>query len=698
MKITDLLTAKTIVLNAKAKSKEEIIKKAVATINNSGAIKNIDEYSKLVFLREKKSTTGVGEGIAIPHAKGDCVKKPALAALVIKDGVDYEALDGEKVQLLFLIAAPNTESNVHLDVLARLSNLLMHPEFKDNLIKAKTNKEFIKIINDAENEKITAENAKGDNTHATVLGVTACPTGIAHTYMAAEALEKTAKEMGVPIKVETNGTGGIKNKLTEEDIKHAVGIIVACDVNVPMERFNGKKILQCGVAKAIHKPKELINESQRTDLPVYFHSGDNSAETKDKDDKKGVFHTIYKHLMTGISHMVPVVVAGGIILALSFFIDSCCGFTKNLGTNNPFANILNQIGKFGLGTVMLPVLAGFIAYSIAGRAGLAAGMIGGLCASKGQFSLLYIILERLYGSDYDLAQMLAQSAAGFLGAIAAGFIAGYAVLFLQRKAFAKMPKAMFGVKSVFLEPICSVLMTGLAMVLVNVPIAFINIGINKGLLLLNDPKLMYILAFIVAALMATDMGGPINKASHYFCYFLLEQYVFKDADPALRNLALVINAAHVVGIMVPPIACAACVALFPQKFKKGDRQTAIADALTGFCGITEGAIPYVAKDPLRVIVSTMVGAGVGGVVSCLGGLGCMSAEGGIFAMIIGSGNKSEMVKCLWGLLGVLVGVIIAAIIMGLLKKDVDPTEAALGKWKGLSFKKIFHKKSAAKAK
>lgn len=692
MKITDLLSIKTIDLKVKAKDKTDVLKQAVKLISASGNITDVTTYEKGVFNREKESTTGVGEGIAIPHCKSKAVSKPTLAAMVIPDGVEYASLDGEPVNVLFLIAAPVSKDNVHLDVLAKLSNLLMHPEFKENLLKAKTPKAFMKVIDDAENEGAKEDTNESDD-YPRILAVTACPTGIAHTYMAEESLIRTAKEMNMSIKVETNGQSGVKHQLTDDEIAHAEGIIIACDINVEMTRFNGHKVLQCPVAKAINKPKELIEKSLDKKLPV-FNNGKTKAsggetQTSGSSGNKFSFRTIYKHLMYGISHMVPVVVASGIILALSFFIDSCCGNAgkEGFGTINPFANILNQIGGFGLGTLMLPVIGGFIAYSIAGRAGLAAGFIGGMCSSKGTFSLLYIIEVALNGPETDLAKQLQTTAAGFLGAILAGFLAGYVVLFLQQKAFAKMPKTLSGVKSIFLEPVCSVAITGLAMVLINVPVAYINIGISMGLSQMLDKNLIYILAFLVAALMATDMGGPINKASHYFCYYLLTTYGTNPQDP-LYMFSLIVNAAHVVGIMVPPMACALCVWLFPQKFKKADRLTAPADALTGFCGITEGAIPYVAKDPIRVIVSCMIGAGVGGVISCWGGLGCVAAEGGIFAMAVGTGTVS--ITLLWGLLGVVVGTVVAGIIMGLLKKDVKPEEAQLKKWKGIPTQPVYN--------
>lgn len=690
MKITDLLSIKTIDLKVKAKDKTDVLKQAVKLISASGNISDVVTYEAGVFNREKESTTGVGEGIAIPHCKSEAVSKPTLAAMIIPDGVEYASLDGEPVNVLFLIAAPVSKDNVHLDVLAKLSNLLMHPEFKEKLLKAETPEAFMKVIDEAESEGTKEETVSDD--YPRILAVTACPTGIAHTYMAEESLIRTAKEMNMSIKVETNGQSGVKHQLTDDEIAHAEGIIIACDINVEMTRFNGHRVLQCPVAKAINKPKELIEKSLDKKLPI-FNNGKtktSSGETQvsGSNGSKFSFRTIYKHLMYGISHMVPVVVASGIILALSFFIDSCCGNAgkEGFGTINAFANILNQIGGFGLGTLMLPVIGGFIAYSIAGRAGLAAGFIGGMCASQGKFSILYIIIQN-DPSQAELVDQLSKTAAGFLGAILAGFLAGYVVLFLQQKAFAKMPKALSGVKSIFLEPVCSVAITGLAMVLINVPVAYINIGISMGLSQMLDKNLIYILAFLVAALMATDMGGPINKASHYFCYYLLTTYGTDPTSP-LHDFALIVNAAHVVGIMVPPMACALCVWLFPQKFKKADRLTAPADALTGFCGITEGAIPYVAKDPIRVIASCMIGAGVGGIISCWGGLGCVSAEGGIFAMAVGTGTIS--ITLLWGLIGVIVGTAVAGLIMGLLKKDVKPEEAQLNKWKGIPTQPVYN--------
>lgn len=682
MKITDLLSTNTIDLKAEAKNKAEIIKSAVKLIARSGALIDVDEYEHGVFDRELKTSTGIGEGIAIPHCKSSAVKKPALAAMIIKDGVDYQSIDGEKVTLLFLIAAPDTADNVHLDVLARLSNILMHEEFVFALKMAKSPETFLNILDYAEstveaNQKLKAMENKKELPR--LLAVTACPTGIAHTYMAQEALEKSAKAKGITIKVETNGSGGIKNQLTDEEIKHAEGIIVAADVSVEMERFNGKRLIQVPVTRAIRKPDELIDMALDPITSIY---GEGRAPTKqDKAQAGNKFQVFYRHLMSGISHMVPFVVAGGIILAIAYIIDACCGTPAtdpSFGSATIVAKIFHMLGAdIGLG-LMLPVLGGFIAYSIAGKPGLVSGFIGGFAANQGRFSLLYFIEIGLHPEGSEIATQLEHTAAGFLGAIIAGFMAGYVVLFLKKRT-KNIPKTLEGVFSMLIYPLTSTLIVGAGMILVNVPLAYVNIGIGSALNFLGSHKLTLLLGAIVSGLMATDMGGPINKAAHYFVLMLVTGAFSGTVD---QTYAFQMMCANIVGIMTPPIGIALATWLFPQKFVKEDRTPSVANCITGCCGITEGAIPYLVKDPVRVLVSTVSGAAIGGLICVALGGEAIAPEGGTISMaVMGS-------ICWKGILSTVIGSLITCFLLGFLKKDVDIEKAKLGKWKGIPTEKV----------
>lgn len=697
MRIKDLLSLNTIDLNAVAADKQDVINQAVNLIAKSGNISDLETYKNGVFKREQESTTGVGEGIAIPHCKCDAVKKATLAAMVIKDGVDYDALDGEKVNLLFLIAAPSTNDNVHLEVLAKLSNLLMHEEVVKGLKSANSPEKFLKILDMAEdafdenkaNEKVIE--------YPKILAATACPTGIAHTYMAQESLENAAKRAGLTIKVETNGTGGRKNELTEEEIEHADAIIIAADAFVEMERFAGKHLIECSVSKAIHKPDDLIAQALDPNCPIYGKKEEVKVEEGKKEVKKKVttgmktskFHTFYKHMMSGISHMIPFVVVGGIFIAISFIIDMACGVDpqaleegQHLGQINQVANIFNMLGgDFAIG-MMLPVMSMFIAYSIAGRPGLVSGFIGGMAAKTGKFSLVYFIFT---ATDNPEAETIANSSSGFLGAIVAGFIAGYLMLYIQ-KLLRNTPKTIQGLKSILIEPLLSALGIGLAMILINVPLSYLNIGLTNGLMKMAEMGngMIILLAIIVSMMMATDMGGPINKASHYFTIMLVSNYGKDPSDP-LYPLALTIMAAHIVALMTPPIGCALSTWLFPQKYKKGDRTTALADLFTGFCGITEGAIPYAAKDPGRIIPACMIGSGVGGVLATVWGTWAISSEGGSFSLI--ATPKPSAIG--FAFISIIVGSLVTAFLIGLLKKDVPAEEAELKKWKGIPTQPVY---------
>lgn len=669
MNITDLLSDSTILLDGKAASKKEAIELAVDLISKSGCLKDIEVYKAGVFKREEESTTGIGEGIAIPHCKSDVVTKPALAAICFKEGVDYESLDGEKVNLLFLIAAPNSEDNVHLEVLARLSNLLMDENFKLDLLNAKTKEEFLGVIDKAEGVKKQEEDNKVELSSYEVLAVTACPTGIAHTYMAEQALIDKAKEMGVTIKVETNGSGGAKNILTSEEIEKAKGIIVAADTNVEMSRFDGKKVVIVPVAKGIHEPEALINKVLNGEAPLY-HSGSEKSETKEETSKDSVRHTIYKHLMSGISHMLPFVIGGGILIALAFLIDGIAGVPtdSNFGTGTPVSRFLKTLGGYAF-NFMLPILAAYIAYSIAGRPGIAAGLVGGYLATVSSFN----IEVKISGNDTG-------STAGFLGALLAGFLAGYIVLGLM-KLTEKLPKALDGIRPTLIYPIFGILLIGLSMFLLNTPFTYINIGISKGLNWLGENNLTILLGALLAAMMAIDMGGPINKAAYVFGTALLTEAA-TSTDAAFQTYCYEMMAAVMIGGMVPPIAIALSATLFPQKYTKEERKSAPVNYLMGLSFITEGAIPYAAKDPWRVILSSAVGSAVAGLISVSLGCTLQAPHGGIFVFAV-VGNWY------WYILALVVGVIVSTILLGILKKDQPNPE--LGNFKGISLKNLWNK-------
>ena len=670
MRITDLLTEKTIALNVTASSKEDVIKQAVQLIAKSGAIEDVAVYEKGVFKREEESTTGIGEGIAIPHCKNDVVKKPALAAMVIKDGVDYASLDGEKVELLFLIAAPNSEDNVHLDVLARLSEMLMNEEFKNNLLKAKNVKEFLKVIDNAEKEKM--EDKEEIEGFPRVLAVTACPTGIAHTYMAEQALKDKAKEMGITIKVETQGSGGAKNIITDEEIEHAEGVVIAADVNVDVDRFAGKRVVQVHVAKGIHEPEKLINQALDPNTPI-FKAGE-ERKTSQKDGKEGIGHKIYKHLMSGVSHMLPFVIGGGILIALAFLIDTIAitasGHTiesvgSAFGSWNPVAGWFKNVGGFAF-SFMVWILAGFIAYSIAGRPGLAVGMVGGFIATTNNFN----ILASIQGADYKL-----EASAGFLGGIVAGFAAGYIVVGLS-KLFKFLPKSLDALKPTLIYPVLGILLIGLTMYLVNTPLIYVNIGFTNMLNWLNDHNLTLLLAALLAGMMAVDMGGPINKAAYVFATGSLA--TASAANPA----GYILMAAVMAGGMVPPLGIAISANLFPQKYSKRERGDAMVNYVMGASFITEGAIPFAAADPWRVILSSVVGSMTAGLLT--GAFACqlLAPHGGIFVLAT---IQPTGITILLYLLAIIAGSLVTALLLGILKKNHENPE--LGKWKGIRFSK-----------
>lgn len=635
MKITDLLSKESILLNVDVKDKDACLVKLVDLMDASGKISDKKLYLDAVYAREEEGTTGVGNGIAIPHGRCSGVKEPGLAAVTIDGGVEYNALDSKPVDLAFLIAAPEGSGTVHLEILSKLATMLMDENFVGNLKKAKTVEEFLKVIDDAEEKKDETgletglESGLESNTGHYVLAVTACPTGIAHTYMAAEAIEKAAKAKGYKVKVETRGSGGAKNILTDEEINKADGIIVAADTNVPMNRFDGKKVIECQVSKGINKPNELIDEIVSGNVAIY--KSDNKKATNEAKDSAA--HSIYKHLMNGVSHMLPFVVGGGILIALAFLVD---GMTfdinslsdaqrANFGTLTPLANFLKgQVGGVAFG-FMLPVLAGFIAMSIADRPGLAVGILGGSIAANGT--------------------------SGFLGALAAGFIAGYLVNLLKKVSDKVIPESLDGIKPVLIYPLFGMLLTGAIMVFAIEPVVgAINTGLNNVLASLSGVNVI-LLGAIVAGMMAIDMGGPFNKAS----------YVFGVASIASGNYNIM--AAVMIGGMVPPCAIALATLLFKKKFTESERKSGPTNFIMGLAFITEGAIPFAAADPLHVIPSCAVGSALAGALSMAFNCTLMAPHGGIFVFPV-VGNT------LMYLLALVAGTIVGAVLLGLLKKDV----------------------------
>ena len=641
MRITDLLDARSILLDASPKSKSEALDQVVDLMVKSEKINDKEAYRKQVYAREEESTTGIGEGIAIPHGKCDAVTKPGLAAMVVKDGVDFDSLDGEPVTLMFLIAAPNTEDNIHLDVLSKLSVLLMNEEFTESLRNAKTVEEFMNIINDADekeagiderlagaDEESTAEETTGK---VKILAVTSCPTGIAHTYMAAEGIEKAAKAKECAVKVETRGSGGAKNVLTAKEIEEADGIIVAADAQVPLDRFDGKKVIICQVSDGISKADELVDRVINGDVPVYHAA--NGAEVKESNSGKssGIGHQIYTQLMNGVSHMLPFVVGGGILIALAFLIDGLCvdmnalsaADRGNFGTITPVAAQLKTIGDLAFG-LMLPVLAGYIGEAIGDRPALAVGFVGGLMAANGK--------------------------SGFLGALVAGFVSGYLILLL-RKLCDKLPEALEKIAPVLIYPVFGILGIGLLMNFAVEPImGAINTALNNGLTGMGGSSKI-VLGLILGGMMAIDMGGPFNKAA----------YVFGTAAIAAGNYDIM--AAVMIGGMTPPCAIALATLLFKNKFTKSEREAGPTNFVMGLAFITEGAIPYAAADPLHVLPSCIVGSAVAGALSMAFGCTLMAPHGGIFVFPV-VGNA------LMYLVALVVGTVISAVLLGVLKKKV----------------------------
>lgn len=639
MTIRDLLAAESINLNGTPAGKTEALNQCIDLMAKSGKIADVEKYRKGVFAREEEGTTGIGMGIAIPHCKSDAVTKAGLAAMVVKDGVDFESLDGTPAKIIFLIAAPNTEDNVHLQVLSKLSVMLMDEQFTNSLINAGSVDEFLNIIDSAEKAKDEKEAAKEAKEPVEVkkddvfiVAVTACPTGIAHTYMAAEAIEKKAKELGYQVKVETRGSAGAKNVLTDDEIAKATGVIVACDTNVPTDRFDGKKVIECQVSDGINKTEELVKRIAAGDAPVFKASGKKEASHSSIGGKESIGHQIYKHLMNGVSHMLPFVVGGGILIAIAFLID---GFSvdlnslpadqrANFGTITQGAALFKGIGGTAFG-FMLPILAGFIAMSIADRPGLAVGFVGGSIAANGT--------------------------SGFLGALVAGFVAGY-IVNLLKKIFSKLTESLDGVKPVLLYPLLGIFLIGVIMqFVVEPPIGALNTAINNGLNGLNGASAV-VLGVLLGGMMAIDMGGPVNKAA----------YVFGTASIAAGNYNIM--AAVMIGGMVPPLAIALATIFFKNKFTAEERKAGPTNFIMGLSFITEGAIPFAASDPLHVLPACAVGSAVAGGLSMAFGCTLMAPHGGIF-VVPTIGNP------LMYLVALVIGSFIACGLLGLLKKKVS---------------------------
>ncbi len=637
MRITELLDARSIELHGSPASKQEALDQMIELMCKSGRINNKEAYKKQVYLREEESTTGIGEGIAIPHGKCAAVSRPGLAAMVIPSGVDFDSLDGEPVHLIFLIAAPDTKDNVHLDVLSKLSVLLMDEVFVDRLKHAQTVEEFLKFVDEADsekpdlNEKEASQEALSDTKQFKILAVTACPTGIAHTYMAAEGLEKAAKTHDCFIKVETRGSGGAKNVITQKEIEEADCIIIAADTKVPMERFHGKKLIECQVSDGISKADQLIERAIKGDTPIYQASSTDNEEGQREKAGGSVGHKIYMQLMNGVSHMLPFVVGGGILIALAFLIDGLsvdinslsADMRSQFGSITPLAATLKSIGDAAFG-FMLPILAGFIAMSIADRPGLALGFVGGYIAANGK--------------------------SGFLGALVAGFLAGYVILLLK-KVFDKLPQSIEKIAPVLLYPFCGILIVGLVMTfIVEPPIGALNTALNTGLTNMSGSSKI-LLGIIVAGMMAVDMGGPFNKAA----------YVFGTASIAAGNYDIM--AAVMIGGMVPPCAIALGSMLFKNKFTKEEREAGPTNFIMGLAFITEGAIPFAASDPLHVLPSCIIGSGVAGALSMAFQCTLMAPHGGIFVFPV-------VDHALLYLVSLVAGTFIGAILLGVLKKNV----------------------------
>ena len=626
MRISELLQKESIALGRKPQDKADAIGQMVELLAKSGSLEDKKKFKQAILERERLSTTGIGEGIAIPHGKSSAVKRAALAAMVVPQGVDFASADGAPVHLLFMIAVPEEGAELHLEVLERLAAMLMDEDFRKRLTAAKDAAEFLHILS-IEEEKRFAETAEKQEYDYDVLAVTACPTGIAHTFMAAESLENKAREMGITIKVETNGSGGAKNVLTAKEIRAAKGIIVAADKNVEMQRFYGKRVLQVPVADGIRKPEVLLGKILQGEAPVYGEGKD--VEMADgREEVRGRGKKVYRDLMNGVSHMLPFVIGGGILIAVAFLLDDYSLNPANFGSNLPQAAFFKAIGDAAFG-FMLPILAGYIAMGIADRPALAPGFVGGFLAKEG-------------GS-------------GFLGALLAGFAAGYLILLLK-KLFDKLPRSLEGIKSILLYPVFGILLMGLLIqLIINPPVAWLNEALY-GLLARLGTGSRVLLGVLLGGMMSVDMGGPINKAA----------YVFGTASLASNEFQIM--AAVMAGGMVPPLALALAVFAFRDKFSEKERQSGVANLIMGACFITEGAIPFAAADPLRVLPACIIGSAVAGGLSMFFGCGLRAPHGGIFVL--------PVISHPFGFLAaVILGALVGMLLLGVLQKRIEPSES-----------------------
>ncbi len=665
MKITDLLNKKGINLNGKPGTKQEAIDQMADLMDKTGNLTNKEEYKKAVEAREEEGTTGIGDGIAIPHGRSKAVKKPGLAAMVVKEGTEYDAMDGQPVNLFFEIAVPEDSANEHLEMLSRLSMMLMDGDFRKNLINAKDVEEFLNIVDAKERERFGEEELAQEDKNLNpvekavmdvnekemnlrqesaeqdlpyLLGVTACPTGIAHTYMAAEALENAAADKGFKMKVETNGSGGTKNLLTPAEIANAKGIIVAADKKVDTARFNGKPVIQVPVKDGISRPDELIDTVLSGNAPIFHAAGGESGGESFEQESESIGRTIYKNLMNGVSNMLPFVIGGGILIAIAFLLDDYSIDPSNYGSNTPVAAFFKAVGDAAFG-FMLPVLAGYIALSIADRPGFMPGFIGG-----------YIAKEGIIYTD-GTVQASTIGVSGFLGALVAGFLCGYLVLGLE-KLFDRLPDSLQGTKPTLLYPVFGLLLTGLCMIfIINPPVAWLNTALSNGLASLGGGSKI-LLGAILGGMMAIDMGGPFNKAAYVFGTAMLADGQFD------------IMAAVMIGGMCPPIGIALASTFFPNRFTQSERQAGITNYIMGLCFITEGAIPFAASDPARVIPSCVAGSAVAGALSMAFGSTLRAPHGGIFVFPV-VGNP--LMYCV----ALVVGSLVTMGCLALLKKPIQ---------------------------
>lgn len=657
MRITSLLKPEAVKIGGVASDKDDAIAKLIKLMETQGNVVDVDAYTEAVHARESFGSTALGEGIAIPHAKTAAVSAPGLAAMTLPEGVDYDAPDGLPTTLMFLVAAPDTKADVHLEVLSRLSMLLMDPEFCDSLRATKTPEEFLAVIDAAEDAKLAAENAKAaaaataDATGYDLVAITACPTGIAHTYMAAEALENKAKEMGLRIKVETQGSAGAKNVLTAEDIAGAKGVIIAADKNIELSRFDGKQLFSCPVSRGINEPEALINEVMEGHAPIHHNVGGATAPAATSDGES-TWHKIYKHLMNGVSHMLPFVIGGGILTAIAFLVDQPGLGTSAYGSSIPAAALFKTIGGEAFG-LMLPILAGYIASSIADRPGLAPGFVGGLFAKAGY--------DFAYLGTLDATTLVS---GGFIAALFAGFAAGYLTLGIER-ACDRLPSSLEGIKPMLIYPVLGTLAIGVVMLALNPVFAAINTALNGFLAGLGTSNIV-VLGLVLGGMMSVDMGGPFNKAAYVFGTAAL------DPSSGLGTTGQVIMASVMVGGMVPPLAIALSTTFFKSRWTKQDRNAGLVNYIMGLSFISEGAIPFAAADPGHVLPSCIIGSAIAGGLSAAFGCTSPAPHGGAWVTAVIGNPAMWLVACL-------VGSVAGCLILSFWKKPLDASESGLEK-------------------